>query len=327
MRRASPGPVLLLIALGTLAAPARPQQAVEAAEPADAAAAGVTLSVRPVHVQLQRSLGFDEEGEVRQRDAGLAIRLVADVETGLEVLSVAPPEVASLTCSFGLAIPLPPGARPRQGPQPLQRRHGDAGPGSVSIQLQLPHPPAADGIREASGTLTLTVADGPRRELRFVPLDRFLGRTVVVEDLGGAEVKPTRDRNGRVRFDVPAALARKVGGVGYARPGEAAAFDPEPARFSPQGGDQATVWLQDQRVPEGGGVVFRVYPDAREIVLPWRCGPFALPTAQPPAGLRLALRTVAEGAAPEGEAGPGAAEAADRPLPLRIDGEPQPPLE
>ncbi len=98
--------------------------------------------------------------------------------------------------------------------------------------------------------------------------------------------------------------------------------------MSTRGNGTASLWIDEGSIPEGGGVVFRVYPSTREVSIPWECGPFELPSADAGGGLRLAMRTVAEGEAPEG-AGEEEAPAWRRrrsrlgrgSLPLRIDGE------
>ena len=201
----------------------------------------VVVEVRPIHAQLQRSVRFDEEGMPQQQNASLSMQFLAEVHTELEVLSVAPPEVESVTSSFGVPLTLPEQPQRRQGPQPLQRRNGLNGPGSIAFPFNLADPPVLRGINEARGTITLIVAEGPRRELRFVPIERYLDRTAVVEDLDDAEVAVARETNGHFRFTVPDGLTGRFSGIGYATPGAAAAFEQEVARFNNRNNGRSTL--------------------------------------------------------------------------------------
>ena len=313
-------PTVLLLTLA--AAPLQGQEA-------DPAPPEASIAVRPTNASLQRSVQFDEQGTPQNRNANLSIAFIAEVETDLDVLSVDATAIESITSSLGVPLSLRDDRNRARNTQPLQRRNGEDGPGSVSFQVNLPEPPDLRGVGRARGTLVLTVADGPARELRFVPIDRYLGRTATVEDMDDAAVETVREGNGRVRFTVPDGFSARVGRVGYAAAGKPAAFERDPARMSNRGNGTSSLWIDAASIPAGGGVVFRVYPSVREVSLPWECGPFDLPSAEAAGGLRLAMRTVAEGEAPEAAGKDqaeieGKAEAEDTPLPLRIDGEIQP---
>lgn len=284
----------------------------------------VVVEVRPSHARLQRSVRFDEEGLPQRRDADLSLSLRAEFTTELQVLGVRQPKFTSITSSFGEELAIPE-QRQEGASLQLERRGQEGEAGSVSFSIGLPDPPALRGIGEMRGTITVVVADGPRRELRFVPLERYTGRTAVVEDVGGAEVEVSGVEQGRVTFLFSSELVVRISAVGYAALGGAAQFDSNRVSFNTRFNDRMGMALRQDQIPEGGGVVFQVYPETREIELAWSCGPFDLPA--PPIGAQghLAIRTVGEGEAHAGEA-PAAPDAVepDRALPLRIGDQVQP---
>ena len=302
------------------------EQAQREAPPAPPAG-GVAIRVRPTNVSRQDRIQFGEDGGLEARSANMSLSFQAEVHTDLELLGTATPAVEALETLAGERLFIDP-RRNSLGPQPLQapqnrHRGGDAaGPPVVSFSVSIHEPPAARGVRSARGTLTLVTPDSEVRELRFVPLDRFLHRTAVVEGLGGAEFELKRQGPQALQVVFPERLAANLHEVGFAGPGGGFEQLQRGRAHTYQRDGQTTVQLQRDEMPEGGGVVLRMYPKVRELVVPWRCGPFELPTPDRDQAPRLALSLVAPdapfpGAEPDGaDPAPG-----PEPLPLRIVGE------
>ena len=295
-----------------------------AADAVDPDAAGVSVRVRPTHVSRQETVRFGDDGGVQQRGGSLSLQFVAEVSGGPGLLGTALPEVSTLETLAGGSLSIQPDGR--RGLQPLQAV-GGRGQGAAAATRQLSFavsvadPPAAQGVRSARGTITFVEPDGPLRELRFVPLERFTGRTALVEDMGDAAFRLEAQGPDAVQLAFPEAFERHLVDVALADPAGGVRVL-ERGRWNTWRRDgTAYLRLRGEEVPEGGGLVLRLHPTLREVVIPWSCGPFDLPVPGGDAGPHLAMRTTDPADAMPAAGAGGGAEPRVEPLPLRVLGE------
>ncbi len=251
-------PVSALLAC-TLACQAAEKPAEKAADPA---AIGKRISFRPQNAQYQIQTSFNEDGAVRETEATLGLSLNASWPADLNPVAVTDIRITEAVLDSGETVV------PRSINKDRLSSHFDSSGerhyGYIQVPLAAPAGPFAS-IKQVTGVIVLSVAGAPK-EAELKPLSAFLGKSLALDGLDGAEITVERDKKRGISITMPSDLQKRLSKVTFA---DAAGAPISTNGWGGNGGGQEYKQTYTVVVPDDGAMTVSFYGDLTTVESPF----------------------------------------------------------
>lgn len=243
-----------------------------AADPAPAPA----VEVRARSISINQSLDYENDGSGRRANVNTSLQLSLVPPAGLVVLGAGPVEIKEWVCDDGTVLA---SNSERMGMmRGFGRRMGGfgGGNGDISVPVSSSQAPTGKAIARLSGTITLTVADGPAQEAVLKPVKAMVGQAVEIEGQPGLVLEITAWSEREISVAYPNSLEDRLQGIELRGAGGERI---ESGGYSGSGDGSRMVRSMRVRVPADGAVAVRFIPKTRELTVPFALTNLPLPGA------------------------------------------------
>jgi len=219
----------------------------------------------PNSISFRSYLHFDEQGEVRSQQHSLDLNVQVSCPQDLGVMGYRVAGIDKAVTSAGEALEA---KQPNHFGDRFQRmRHHGNGPMRFNIGVNLPLPTKrALRLKEVSGRVRFSVADGPRRKAVLDPVKKYVNKRIHINDFDGSRLRVEREGDGQVKVTMNNNLMSLFE--------EAKFHDADGRSLDTRGwgsGSRGDTQYRSYRVslPEDGRVVLYYYTNKREVELPF----------------------------------------------------------
>ncbi|MEM7625420.1 MAG: hypothetical protein AAF333_07325 [Planctomycetota bacterium] len=163
---------------------ASPEAAVNAVDAAPDDPPRIRLTLVPNQVSVNRSVSFNEHGQLRNQNHQLSVGFRCLYETDDQPLSYSKLVLTSITTSAGESLDVNSNQHHHRSNQTIQANRRHQGKPFFNIYFNLPAPRfPAESLREIRGTVTMQLSEGPERVIRLSPISKYLGKRFKVIDM------------------------------------------------------------------------------------------------------------------------------------------------
>ena len=255
---------LLACALGCAAVehPAEPS----ADKPLDAADISKRVTFRMQRAEYEIQTEFDEDGVTRNTEAKLQLSLRAAWPTNVNLTGVTDIRITEAVLDSGESV-VPRSINKERLNFNRFENNGMNGNRYGYVQIQLASPVTSFvAIKQVTGVIVVSAAGAPK-EAELKPLSAFLGKSLALDGLGGAEITVERDKARGITITLPKDLEKRLAKVAFLD-GAGAPIQVN-GWGSGGGGNDDFKQTYNAQVPDDGTMTVSFYGDLTQVEVPF----------------------------------------------------------